>query len=48
MILFALLVPVVMMAILFGMAAFEEFLFLRPTSTDETSPPADEAQTPSS
>ncbi|MFF4959962.1 hypothetical protein [Streptomyces sp. NPDC001222] len=47
MILIALLVPVLMMAILFGMAAFEEFLFLRPTSTDDTNPPADEAQTPS-
>ncbi|MFI9649510.1 hypothetical protein ACIHAA_24845 [Streptomyces sp. NPDC052040] len=47
MILIALFAPVLMMAFLFGMAAFEEFLFLRPTSTDETDPPADEAETPS-
>ncbi|MEU6368958.1 hypothetical protein ABZ876_25250 [Streptomyces sp. NPDC046931] len=47
MILLALLAPVLMMAFLFGMSALEEFLFLRPTSTDEVSPPADEAETPS-
>ncbi|MDT0611830.1 hypothetical protein [Streptomyces lancefieldiae] len=39
MILFALLVPVVMMGLLFGMTAFEEHLFPQPEVTDDAGPP---------
>ncbi|MED7823111.1 hypothetical protein [Streptomyces chiangmaiensis] len=45
MILFALLAPALMMAFLFGMAAFEELLFMRPRPTDDVSPLDDAAQT---
>ncbi|KUJ58178.1 hypothetical protein AB0N87_13010 [Streptomyces sp. NPDC093228] len=44
MILFALLAPALMMAFLFGMAAFEDLLFLRPAATDDVSPSDDTAR----
>lgn len=39
--LFALLTPVAMMAVLFGVTAFEEHLFPQPSVTEDTSPPTD-------
>ncbi|MET8633418.1 hypothetical protein ACWEQ2_09470 [Streptomyces sp. NPDC004096] len=44
MILFALLAPALMMAFLFGMAAFEDLLFMPPAATDDVSPLDDSAQ----
>ena len=41
--LFALLTPVVMMAVLFGVTAFEEHLFPQPSVTEDTRPPTDHA-----
>ncbi|MDT0615840.1 hypothetical protein [Streptomyces lancefieldiae] len=38
MILFALLLPVVMMGLLFGVTAFEEHLFPPPDGTDDVGP----------
>jgi len=42
-ILLALLVPAFMMAVLFGVTAFEDHLFLHPTASDIPPPPSDEA-----
>lgn len=43
MILFALFTPVAMMALLFGVTAFEEHLFPQPLVTEDTGPPTDQA-----
>ncbi|SPF06415.1 hypothetical protein SMA5143A_7244 [Streptomyces sp. MA5143a] len=45
MILFALFMPMAMMALLFGVTAFEEHLFPQPTVTEDTGPPTDQATT---
>ncbi|WP_330335961.1 hypothetical protein [Streptomyces sp. NBC_00557] len=45
MILFALLTPVVMMALLFGVTAFEERLFPQPPVTEDADPSARPAPT---
>ncbi|MER7835302.1 hypothetical protein ABTY98_05165 [Streptomyces sp. NPDC096040] len=44
MILLALLLPAAMMALLFGITAYEEHLFPQPTASDDTSPPTDQAK----
>ncbi|MGI5372564.1 hypothetical protein ACQEVN_38585 [Streptomyces iakyrus] len=45
MILFALLTPVAMMALLFGVTALEERLFSQPSVTEEAGPSAPHAPT---
>lgn len=45
MILIALLMPVAMMVLLFGVTAFEERLFPQPSVTEDTGSPAGQAPT---
>jgi hypothetical protein len=44
-ILLALLVPALMLVFLCAMDAFEDHLFPRPTTADDTRPPADDIRT---